>query len=1497
MSIPTVAGLDCFHACTRDWFAQAFESPTQIQLQAWPRIASGESTLLLAPTGSGKTLAAFLASLDRLFFAPPPENQTGVRVLYISPLKALGVDVDRNLRGPLAGLRAWAERSEVAHQLPTVGVRSGDTPARDRAAMLKNPPEILITTPESLYLMLTSSAESILAGVETVIVDEIHAVAATKRGVHLFATLERLEWLRREHADGDLRPLQRIGLSATQRPLERIARLLAGGNAPIDQEAGVVPRPVEIVDCSAERNLHLAIETPADEIEEETEASDDLDLLPATPAIPSVWPSIHPRLVELIRTHRSTMIFVNSRRLAERLATAINELAEEELALAHHGSIAKDTRALIEDRLKRGDLPAIVATSSMELGIDMGAVDLVIQIEAPPSIASGLQRIGRSGHHVGGESRGVIFPKFRGDLLACSAATGAMQAGWVEETTVPKNPLDILAQQIVAMTCRVPMAVEQIYAVIRGAAPFFELPWSSFLSVLDLLSGRYPSDEFAELRPRINWDRISGTVSPRKGAQRLAILNGGTIPDRGLYGVHLVGSDGETAGRVGELDEEMVFECRPGDVFLLGASSWRVMDIDRDRVLVTPAPGEPGRMPFWRGDSLGRPLAFGRAIGELTRELTNGSRRSSLKVLTEERHLMPSAAESLIDYIQEQVKAANAVPSDQTILMETFPDEVGDWRVVLLTPFGARVHAPWATIVAARLRRETQDEVDMMWTDDGIVFRLPDVCQIPPVDLFLPEPEEVEEELIAEVAGTAMFAARFRENAGRSLLLPRRQPGRRTPLWQQRRRAADLLKVASRFSSFPIVMETFRECLRDEFDLPGLCSILSDVRSHKIRVQQVQSEQPSPFAAAVMFNYVGNFIYDGDAPLAERRAQTLSLDQAQLRELLGTVDLREVFDADVIVQFERELQRLDGYQARHPDDVHGLLLQLGPLSQTEIIDRCTEETRPSIEAWLNEMLDARRIFSFQLEERTLLAAAEDAGRLRDTLGIMPPPGLAEAFLAPVVEALCDLVSRFARTHGPFTAEDAARRLGLTRAAVLSAIADLVAQQRLVEGEFLPGRTGSEWCETNVLRQLRRRSLAALRQEVEPVDPEALVRFLPQWHGISERRRGLDALLDVVEQLQGAPLPASTLEEEILPARLQGFRATDLDELALQGEIIWRGFDSTGPSDGRIGLYLADSFSLLAPPAGRVEGATAQAIRDLLQNRQALLFDQLVSATGDFPNDLLQLLWQMVWVGELSNDTLTPIRSLRRSGQRRSQRSSVSRTRRFRSRRRSALPGSEGRWSLLPNADQACTEEQPGLTERQTATAFQLIERHGVLTKEMLAREEVVGGFAGLYPVLKAMEEAGRVRRGYFVAGLGAAQFSSPGAEDRLRGCREPAEEGSVQVFAATDPASPWGNAFKWPDSPATARPQRVAGARVIVVNGYLAAWLNRNSNRLITFSADQKGLTKDSLAAAVAGLAEPGLPLLLSQIDGEAAADSELRSELESHGFRLSSRGLLHRGH
>lgn len=1556
MSVGTATtALDSFHPCTQDWFQQAFSSPTKVQSEAWPAICQGQSTLLLAPTGSGKTLAAFLVAIDRLFFtcshppalhskhppAPaggsqsirvqrmdkgraelgraepaanaadaPPAPPSGIRVLYISPLKALGVDVDRNLRAPLAGLRAFAERNSIPHTVPKVAIRSGDTPQRERAQILKNPPDILITTPESLYLMLTSKADAVLATVDTIIVDEIHAVAATKRGAHLFSTLERLERLRRKTSPGST--IQRIGLSATQRPLEEIAGLLGGAEAPAAPEEPVSPRPVRIIDASEKRRFQLTIETPAEDLHREDPAAADADIpigsASSAPTIPSVWPSIHPRLVELIRQNRSTIIFVNSRQLAERLATAINELAEEEIALAHHGSVAKDTRAVIEDRLKRGELPAMVATSSMELGIDMGAVDLVIQIESPPSIASGIQRIGRAGHQVGAVSTGVIFPKYRGDLLSCSAAAGAMLEGWVEETQYPRNPLDILAQQIVAITSREALPVEELFATIRSAAPFFDLPHSSFVSVLDLLSGRYPSDEFSELRPRINWDRVTGIVSPRKGSQRLAVLNGGTIPDRGLYGVYLIGNDGESSGRVGELDEEMVFESRPGDVFLLGASSWRVMDITRDRVLVVPAPGEPGRMPFWRGDGPGRPFEFGRAIGKLSRELSSAKKSASLQRLQEDHGLDQNAAESLLDYIREQTDASGELPTDKTIVVETFLDEVGDWRVVILTPFGSRIHAPWALLVAARIRHETDAEVDLMWTDDGIVFRLPESHDIPSHETLFPDPEDVEEELVREIGGTALFAAKFRENAARSLLLPRRYPRQRTPLWLQRRKSADLLKVVSRFRSFPILMETYRECLRDFFDMAGFLSVLKDVSTKAIRIHAVRTDHPSPFAGAVLFNYVGNFIYDGDAPLAERRAQTLSLDHAQLRELLGTVDFRELFDPQVVSDLSAELQRLHGWNLSHPDDVHDLLLHLGALTQAEIEQRCSADSdaESHIADWLKELADSRRIFHFRFtpvegDGCLRYAAAEDAGRLRDALGIMPPSGLADAFLEPVQEAMADLVSQYARTHGPFTAVEVAERLGLGIAPVLSTLAILAEQDRVIDGEFRPGRQGQEWCDVNVLKMLKRRSLAALRKEVEPVEPEVLARFLPDWHGITRPRKGLDGILDAVEQLQGAPLPASTLEKEILPARVEGFRTADLDELCVQGEIIWRGFRSTGNNDGHIGLYLTDHYRTLAPPTEPVTGDSAEPVRHLLRTSGALFFDQIVAAVHDFPNDLLNLLWQLVWNGELTNDTLTPLRSLSAStaAKNRSDRRS---SHRYRSRRQGRIPGSEGRWSLLPVTGEEDSEAAPTATERRTATAAQLIERHGILTREMLAREEVAGGFAGLYPILKAMEEAGKVRRGYFVAGLGAAQFASPGADDRLRAARadsETSEDSEPVILAATDPANPWGNALPWPETSTTARPQRTAGAQVIVINGQLIGYLSRTSEVLTTFLPDDekpRAAAVTALAQALAKMAAPGRSLLLKKIDGKYPEPSDLTAALQNEGFASTTKGLLHKG-
>lgn len=1613
----TTDPLAAFHEPTRTWFHEAFRAPTRAQQLAWPVIASGESTLLLAPTGSGKTLAAFLASLDRLMFAPTTtvvgspsqygsnsrpsasprrksvENPTRakkpknkVRVLYISPLKALGVDIDRNLRAPVAGMRAVAGRLDADYRDPSVAIRTGDTSQRERQQIVRNPPDILITTPESLYLMLTSKASEILTDVQTVIIDEIHVMVPTKRGVHLFLTLERLERLRKEASLGresgeepaePPKPLQRIGLSATQRPLDEIARLLGGGEATADPDEPVRPRPVRIVDATEPKRFELRVEMPVEEMAKDLVvkhvplggsvggaddahpemAADPQALNPFAPiepsggepptpvggvngptsmgpSAPSIWPALHPRLLQLIREHRSTMIFVNSRRLAERLAAAINELANEdleaeraeaaaanpdqssppeqhapvEICLAHHGSISKDTRADIEDRLKRGVLPAIVATSSLELGIDMGAVDLVIQIEAPPTIASGIQRIGRSGRGVDLLSSGVIFPKYRGDLLACAGATGRMIRGHVEETYYPRNPLDILAQQIVAMVTRDEVPVDELYATIRGAAPYADLPRGSFEGVLDLLSGRYPSDEFAELKPRLTWNRIAGTLSPRKGSQNVAVLNGGTIPDRGLYGVFLVGDGPEGTGgsRVGELDEEMVFETHPGDVFLLGASSWRVLDITKDKVMVAPAPGEPGKMPFWRGEGPGRPLEFGRAIGELARELTqtmgtDGEESATQRLITKHA-LEEDAATHLLGYLRDQAEVTGEPPSDRSIIIESFLDEIGDWRICVLSPFGARVHAPWAIAVAARLREEELGEVDYSWTDDGMIFRLPESPQPPPADFFLPRADEVEDSVTSQLGSTAMFAARFRENAARALLLPKRQPGRRQPLWMQRRRAADLLAVASRYPSFPILLETYRECLRDVFDLPGLITLLKEIEARKVRVETVESQQPSPFASSILFSYVGNFIYEGDAPLAERRAQALALDHAQLKELLGGADLRELLDGETIDQLGLELQKLADPYCRHADATHDLLLSLGDLTAEEVFARCDHEAvkREDVDGWLEELVGSRRAIPVRLAGEDRYAAAEDAARLRDALGVNPPPGLPQAFLDQVADPLGDLISRYARTHGPFAAEDAATRLGLGAAVVRTTLTKLRDSGRLVEGEFVPGRRGREWCDVSVLRTIKRRSLAKLRKQVEAVPAEALARFLPVWQGVTQPRRGLDGVLDAIEQLQGAPLPASDLEREILPSRVKEYRPGLLDELFLAGEVVWQGVESLGQNDGRIALYLTDRFPLLGRlPLGIEpddEDEIDQKVRELLAERGALFFDEIARSTGVFPNDLLAGLWRLVWQGEVTNDTLAPLRALIAQSGGESKATSGAATKRgrraFRSRRRARLPGSDGRWSLLERFHGGVTP-----TERLAALAAQLVERHGVLTRDQIAREQVDGGFSAVYPILKAMEESGKIRRGYFVDGQGGAQFAAAGADELLR-ARSREDEPPTVLLAATDPASAFGVALPWPATAGedAGKPQRAAGCRVVLSDGDVLAFLNKTSQSLTTFLADaepDRSKQAERLAKALAKRAQEKRSILLTKIDGEAAISSPLAAVLAAAGFTATTRGLL----
>jgi ATP-dependent helicase Lhr and Lhr-like helicase len=1541
MSGVDVLGL--FSPATREWFAGAFAAPTAAQEGAWRVAAAGGHALVVAPTGSGKTLAAFLWALDRLAVSKPAaEPSKRCRVLYISPLKALAVDVERNLRSPLAGIRQAAHRLGLPQPDIEVGMRTGDTPAEQRRAFARTPTDVLVTTPESLFLLLTSAARESLRGVGTVIIDEVHAVAATKRGAHLALSLERLDALLDQ-------PAQRIGLSATVRPVEEVSAFLAGG------------RPVHVVQPASVKTIDVAVQVPVADMAtlgEMTEGADG-----ATEQRSSIWPAVERRVLDLVGSHRSTIVFANSRRLAERLTARLNELAAETgstgrvpaprdrmpaelmgqaglaggelvvIAKAHHGSMSREQRTLVEEELKSGRLPCVVATSSLELGIDMGAVDLVVQVEAPPTVASGLQRIGRAGHQVGAVSRGVIFPKFRGDLVSCAVVAQRMADGAIEALRYPRNPLDVLAQQVVAMVALDTWRVDDLARLVRRAAPYSALPDSGLHAVLDMLAGRYPSEEFGELRPRIVWDRVSDELRGRPGAQRLAVTSGGTIPDRGLFTVMTPGGAEGVGSRVGELDEEMVYESRVGDTFLLGSTSWKIVDITHDRVIAQPVPGEPARMPFWKGDAPGRPLELGRALGAFVRELSS-TETDAARSHIEGIGLDTWAADNLLSYLREQREAAGHIPDDRTVVVERFRDELGDWRMVVHSPFGAQVNGPWALAISARLRERRGVEAQVASADDGIVLRLPDALDadgadvLPTAEDVLFEPDEVDQVVIDEVGGSALFASRFRECAARSLLLPRRDPKRRTPLWQQRQRSAQLLAVASKYEQFPVVLEAMRECLQDVYDLPGLRELMSDVRARRIRVVEVATRSPSPFARSLLFGYVGMFLYELDAPLAERKAAALALDSTLLAELLGSEAIRELLDPEVLLEIEAQLQRLDpDRQARDLESTADLLRTLGNLTESEAVQRGATPD------WLAELGSARRAITVRIAGEQRWIAIEDAGRVRDALGAALPVGVPEAFTEPVADPLGDLLLRYAKSHGPFTAAAAATRFGLGVAVVAAALDRMTALGALVRGELRPVELcpgehcgGTEYCHAEVLRRVRRASLARLRAEVEPVEQAALGRFLPAWHGIgswemssTERLRSAptpEDVLGVVEQLAGAPVPASAVESLLLPARLPGYSPALLDELTISGEVSWIGCGSLPGGDGWIALAPTDLADLVLPepaeqppltpthrgvlralgwdPAGGSAAGGALFFRQLADRAGQYLLDEGEAAPGDA--DVVAAVWDLVWAGLLTNDSLAPVRALvsGRSPAHRPRRSAPrGRYARMRAARppmphRAGPPTAAGRWSLSPVPP--CDS-----TRRAHARAETFLERHGVLTRGALDTERVDGGFAGIYKVLRAMEESGRCRRGYVVEGLGAAQFAIPGAIDRLRAVGQPVEgRAATVVLAATDPAQPYGAALPWPPTVGDVRhrPGRKAGALAVLVDGAAVLYIERGGRSLLSFTENT-----DTLRAAVGALAGAVArgwlgSLSIERADGESALGSALAALLRDAGYRATPRGL-----
>jgi ATP-dependent helicase Lhr and Lhr-like helicase len=1504
-----------FGAQAQTWFRHSFAEPTPVQARGWASIAAGRHTLMLAPTGSGKTLAAFLWCLDRL--ARAPRGEPGTRVVYVSPIKALAYDVERNLRAPLAGLVRLGAGGEI-----TADVRTGDTPARERERQRKQPADILITTPESLYLVLAGRSRERLRAVDTIIVDEIHALAPTKRGIHLGLSLERLCHL--VTSAGGAEP-QRIGLSATQRPLAEVARYLGGD------------RPVEVVDASAPPAIDLAIEVPAAEMDHPGTAARDGG---------GMWPLIYPRLLELILAHRTTIIFVNSRRLAERVSQQLTELAAStgvalersaggqgiaggqgsaggqgiELVRAHHGSVARHQRLEIEEALKAGRLRAIAATSSLELGIDMGTVDLVIQVESPGAVSRGLQRIGRAGHHVGGVSIGRIVPKFRGDLLEATVVADRMRAGEVEAIRVPDSALDVLAQQIVAMVAADPWQIDELERLIHRTASYRDLSRAALTGVLDMLAGRYPSDEFAELRPRLTWDRQTDVLVGRKGARLLSVVSGGTIPDRGTYAVHA----GASGPRVGELDEEMVAESRKGETFLLGATTWRIEDITRDRVIVSPAPGEPGKMPFWRGEGPGRPLELGRALGAFCRELDGRLARDPAAAhawLTGAHRLDRFAADNLIAYLGEQRAAAGGVPTDRAITIERFRDELGDVRVCVLSPFGSRVHAPWSLVLARQLEAELGYPIHPLYTDDGIALRFADGDALPTDDQLIPDPDEVEGVLVDELARSSVFASHFRENAARALLLPRRRPGQRTPLWAQRLRAQQLMGVALRFPAFPITLETYREVLRDVFDLPALVEVLRQIRSRAIRIEPAVTETASPFARSLVFDYVAAFLYEGDAPLAERKAQALTLDRNLLRELIGGGELRELLDLEVMAEVEAELQqRAPDRRARSADEIHDLVRRVGDLAVDEIAERTdVEGLAGGLAAALAALIASRRIAAVRIAGTARHIAAEDAARYRDGLGVQLPPGLPAALLEPVADPLPSLVARWARTHTAFTAAEPAARWGLPAGQIEPVLGLLEARGQLVRGELRPGGTQKDSCDPEVLRQLRRRTLARLRAQVAPVGAAAFAAFLPRWHGLDQPRRGIGALRDAIARLEGVALAFSELEARILLARILDYHPRMLDELGAAGELVWIGAGALGARDGRVILLRRDRALALAPEPQpipdrtavhdaivdhlarsgasflvAIEQAVARAVArpaapqpplptggpspqgdsdprfDADRNRSA----RLGSERGAAPHaPIAAALWDLVWAGEVTNDTFAPLRSLGQPA----------------GRRVNAHATFGGRWSLVTSLGPPATP-----TSRAHAQATALLERWGIAGRATAKTDELPGGFAAVADVLRAMEDAGTVRRGYFVESLEGAQFAWPGAIDRLR----EAPRGNAQrvdVLPATDPACAWGSALPWPTlrDPA-ARPARRVGATAILVDGELAVWLEPKARRITT--GDLPAETVE-LALSV------GLPrvaararrreLLIELIDGVAAAESPLARVLLAGSARADYRGLV----
>lgn len=1487
-----------FSPAIRRWFSAAFAAPTPVQKAAWQAIASGEHALVIAPTGSGKTLAAFLTAIDTLFQVrtdqPAPTRETTTRILYISPVKALAADVQRNLNLPLTGVYAERQALNEPEITLNIGMRSGDTPSAERARLLRRPPDILITTPESLFLMLTSKARTTLQGVTTVIVDEVHAVAGSKRGSQLALSLERLDALLPQ-------PAQRIGLSATVRPVERVAAFLGGC------------QPVQVVNPAADRTLHLTIEVPVEDMTDIASA-DDLTGEAST-ASGSIWPHIEARILQQVMAHRATLVFVNSRGLAEKLTARLNarylakqtaderdtERADEIIVRSHHGSVSKEQRGEIEAALKQGRLRCVVATSSLELGIDMGPVDLVIQVGAPLSVASALQRVGRAGHQVGGISTGILFPRTRRDLLDSAVILQSMRAGHLDALAPPRNPLDILAQQTLAAVAMDPLQADDWYAQVCRADPFRTLSRRLFDATLDMLAGKFPSDAFAQLRPQLVWDRQSGLLTARPGAQNLAVTSGGTIPDRGMFSVILPEGE-EQAGsrRVGELDEEMVYESRVNDIITLGATSWRIQQITHDQVLVIPAPGRPARLPFWRGEGIGRSADSGASLGMFLRHLNSASPDAAQQQL-HALGLNARAVTNLLALLAEQRVATGVLPDDRTLLIERCRDETGDWRVILHSPWGKRVNAPWALAIAARIQHRLGIDASVAASDDGIVARFPaSEGHLPGADLFIFDADQLTQDVTESVGQSALFAARFRECASRALLLPRRNPGKRSPLWQQRLRAGQLLAVARQYDDFPILIETARECLQDVYDLPALHQLMEQLAQGDVKLVEVMTEQPSPFAAPLLFGYVAEFIYASDAPQAERRASLLALDSNLLGELLGQTSRRDLLAPDVVEQVGQELQRIDSrYQAQHDEGIIDLLRDLGPLSVAGISARFSGNHQQIAEA-VSQFAAARRVIPVTVAGEARWAVIEDAARLRDALGTELPDDLPDTFLETQTDPLRDLANRYARTHTLFTARQLATHLGLGVAVVNAVLLRLYQQGSLLNTDTAADTSETEWVSSEIFKRLRLRSLQSAREATRPVSPAAWVSLLLTRHGlINHAHQGVSGLLRVIEQLAGVPLPASLWESQILRARIADYQPAMLDELLASGEVIWCGHRAQGQNDGLISLHLTEFAAETLPEADATLPLTPiqQAMLDALSRGGAWFVHEIMAQMGTpetQPTDVYDALWQLVWRGYVTADSWIAVRGLLTTpGVTRSRPARTLRTR-FGQRftpgalpaRRPAVNTLAGRWSKINRQEIAPARLALSLAEN-------LLDRYGVITRGSAVSEQIPGGFPALQPVLRSMEDAGRLLRGQFVAGSGGAQFADHQTIEQLRALAEAPASGTEAVaLAALDPANPFGTMLSWPLHASGIRPTRRQGARVVIADGALMLFLAPGGKELLTFSDDLAQLETAVAALGVALKREKPASFTLETVDGKAVSQSPLLNALRHAGFSRVPQGF-----